>query len=190
MATWTLDPAHSEISFKVRHLMITNVKGVFKKVTADVITENDNFIPAEITVKAEAASVYTGDENRDNHLKSADFFDAEKYPFITFKATRFEKTAGDMYDLYGHLTIRDVEKEIKLEVEYGGLMKDPWGNLKAGFVVNGKLNRKDWNLNWNAALEAGGVLVSDEVKINCEVQLVRRAEAASSTSEKAAVAQA
>jgi polyisoprenoid-binding protein YceI len=191
MATWILDPAHSEISFKVKHLMITNVKGVFKKCTADVITENDNFMPAEITVRAETASIDTGDASRDTHLRSADFFDAEKYPHITFKATRFEKKSGDMYDLFGHLTIKDVTKEIQLEVEFSGLMKDPWGNMKAGFAVNGKINRKDWNLNWNAALEAGGVLVSDEVRISAEVQLVRQAIAdSSSSSENAKVAQA
>ena len=178
MATWILDPAHSEVSFKVKHLMITNVKGVFKKCSAEVVTENDNFDPAEITFKAETASIDTADEKRDNHLRSADFFDAEKYPEIVFKGSRFRKLDDNKYELTGPLKIRDVSREIKLEVEFGGLMKDPWGNMKAGFTVNGKVNRKDWNLNWNAALETGGVMVSDEVRINCEIQLVRQAASA------------
>jgi len=189
MARWILDPAHSEVSFKVKHLMITNVKGTFKKSTADVVTTDDDFSPVEVLAKVDADSADTGDEKRDAHLKSPDFFYVEEYPYLTFKATRFVKKEGTIYEMYGDLTIRDITKEIMLKTEFGGFMKDPWGQTKAGFSVEGKINRKDWNLNWNAALEAGGVLVSDEVRISCEVQLLRMAEGTNASSENAAVAQ-
>jgi polyisoprenoid-binding protein YceI len=170
---WSIDPAHSEISFKVKHLMITNVKGVFKEFGANVYTTGDSFITSDIDFSMNPVTVDTNDQQRDEHLKTSDFFDVDNYKQITFVGKSFEKADDSNYVLLGDLTIKDVTKQVKLEVEFGGVMKDPWGNEKAGFSINGKINRKDWGLNWNAALEAGGVLVSDDVKINCEVQLVK-----------------
>lgn len=173
---WVLDPTHSEILFKVKHLMITNVKGEFRKISAEVNTINNDFSKASVNVTIEANSVFTNEENRDNHLKGADFFDVENNPLITFKGTSFEKTNGDNYILKGMLAIKGQSQEVSLDVEFGGINKDPWGNEKAGFSVTGKINRKDWGLNWNAALETGGVLVSEEVKINAEVQFVKQGQ--------------
>lgn len=174
---WSIDPAHSEIQFKVKHLMITTVTGHFSKFEGEAETEGNDFSTAKILVKIDAASVSTGNEQRDGHMKSADFLEPEKYPDLTFRSSRLEKTAGtNSYDLSGDLTIKDVTRPIKLAVDFGGMEKDPWGNTKAGFTVTGKLNRKDWGLNWNAALESGGVLVSDEVKIACEVQFVKSSQ--------------
>jgi polyisoprenoid-binding protein YceI len=177
MATtnWALDPTHSEVNFKVKHLMITNVTGGFTDYSITASTDSDDFSNANISFTAKAASVNTGNEQRDAHLKGADFFDAENFPELSFKATSYKATddAGN-YELNGDLTIKNVTKPIKLSVEFGGIAKDPWGNAKAGFTISGKINRKDWGLNWNAALEAGGVLVSDEVKINCEIQLLKQ----------------
>jgi polyisoprenoid-binding protein YceI len=177
MATkkWVVDPTHSEIQFKVKHLMITNVTGSFNIFTVDAQTEDEDFTKAKISFTAEAASVSTGNEQRDGHLKSADFFDAEKFPQLKFTATKYESVDNDgSYELYGNLTIKDVTKPIKLAVEFGGVVKDPYGNTKAGFTINGKINRKDYGLTWSAVTEAGGVVVSDEVKINCEIQLIEQ----------------
>ncbi len=172
--TWILDPAHSEISFRVKHLMISNVKGVFTEFSAETSTENDDFSQASITVNINTASVNTGNADRDAHLRSADFFDAGTFPAINFTSDSLTKKDDENYKLSGELTIRGISKPISLDVEYGGLMKDPWGNVKAGFSVSGKINRKDWGLNWNAALETGGVLVSDEVRISAEVQFLKQ----------------
>lgn len=166
---WVLDPSHSELSFKVKHLMISNVKGVFKNFSA--VIDGDDFIKAPITVTIESASVFTNDDNRDGHLKSAEFFDVEKYPEIVFKSTSISKVDDEHYTLKGQLTIKGISKEVTLNVEYSGTGKDPWGNEKAAFSVSGKINRTDWGLNWNAALEAGGVLVSEEVRIDADIQL-------------------
>ncbi|MEO8591197.1 MAG: YceI family protein [Flavobacteriales bacterium] len=173
---WTIDPAHSEIQFKVKHLMITTVTGSFKKFGADVfVNGDDNLSTASIDFWADAESVTTGSDDRDKHLKSPEFFDIARHPRITFKATGAEDVDHDgSWELLGDLTINGITKPVKLEVEWGGVMRDPWGNTKAGVTINGKMNRKDWNLNWNAGLEAGGVLVSDEVRISCEVQLVKQ----------------
>lgn len=172
---WSIDPAHSEIAFKVKHLMITNVKGVFKEFDASIYTTGEDFMTSEIDLWMNPASVSSGDAKRDEHLKSPDFFDVEKFKQISFIGNTYEKVDNDgSYTLYGDLTIRGIKKQVKLDVEFGGVMKDPWGNEKAGFTINGKINRKDWGLNWNAALEAGGVLVSDDVRISCEIQLVRQ----------------
>lgn len=170
---WTIDPTHSEILFKVKHLMITNVKGEFRKFTAEIIGED--FTKASIEATIEAASVFTNEDSRDGHLKSADFFDVEKFPTLAFKGTSFTKVQDENYKLKGVLTIKGVSKEITLDAEFGGINKDPWGNVKAGFSLSGKINRKDFGLNWNAALETGGVLVSDEVTISAEVQFVKQA---------------
>jgi polyisoprenoid-binding protein YceI len=172
---WNLDTAHSEVTFRVKHMMITNVSGNFKEFTADVTTEGDDFTKADLNFSAKAASVNTNSEQRDTHLRSAEFFDAEKYPEVKFKGTKFESIGGSDYKLTGDLSMKGVTKSIKLDVEFGGIQKDPWGQTKAGFTITGKINRKDWGLNWNAALEAGGVMVSDEVRIHCEIQLIKAA---------------
>ncbi|GAB1445076.1 MAG: polyisoprenoid-binding protein [Cyclobacteriaceae bacterium] len=169
---WTLDPTHSELEFKVRHMMITNVKGEFRDFSIGV--EGDDITKSIINVLVETASITTNNEDRDNHLKSADFFDVENHKEITFKSTSFKKADDDEFELKGILTIKGISKEVSLEVEFGGINKDPWGNEKAGFSLEGKINRKDWDLNWNTALETGGVLVGEEVKISGEVQFVKQ----------------
>lgn len=172
---WSIDPVHSEIGFKIKHLMITNIKGVFKEFDASIYTTNEDFLTAEIDFWMNPASVDTGDAKRDEHLAGPDFFDVENHKEITFTGNTFEKTDNDgSYELYGELSIKGITKQIKLDVEFGGVMKDPWGNEKAGFSINGKISRKDWGLTWNSVLETGGVMVSDEVKISCELQLVKQ----------------
>lgn len=169
---WSLDPAHSEVTFKVKHMMITNVTGSIRDYNVEAYTEGDSFDNAEVTFVGKLSSLSTGNDQRDEHLRSADFFDTENHSDIVFKATNYSKSSDDI-TLEGDLTIRGVTKPITLDVEYHGIAKDPWGNTKAGFSVRGKLNRKDFGLNWNTALETGGVLVGDEVKILCEIQLVK-----------------
>jgi len=176
MATtkWAIDPTHSEIGFKVKHMMFTNVSGKFENYDASITTDGDNFENASISFSADVNSVDTRNADRDNHLKSADFFDAENHPKLTFKASSFTKVDDDTYELSGDLSLRGVTKFVKLPVEFSGLMKDPWGNTKAGLNISGKISRKDWGLNWNSALETGGVLVSDDVRLNIELQLVQQ----------------
>ena len=173
--TWTLDPSHSEVGFKVRHLMITNVKGIFKSYEVKAETNGDDFSNARISFSADVDSIDTNSEQRDGHLKSPDFFDAANHPKITFEATKYENVDNDgSYELYGNLTIRGISKPVKLDVEFGGVVKDLWGGTRAGFTINGKVDRKEWGLTWNAATEAGGVLVSDTINISCEIQLVKQ----------------
>lgn len=172
---WTLDPTHSELVFKVRHMMITNVKGEFRKFDASIVSDGADFTKSSIDVTIDAASIFTNEDKRDGHLKSADFFDVENFPTLTFKGISFKKVGEDEYKLTGELTIKGVSKEVELDAEFGGINKDPWGNEKAGFSLEGKINRRDFGLNWNAALETGGVLVSEEVKISAEVQFVKQA---------------
>ncbi len=175
MATtnWTIDPVHSEIGFKVKHMMFTNVSGKFERYEATIITEDDDFENAKLDFSADTASINTGNTERDNHLKSADFFDPEKNPKLTFTSKSFTKKSGDDYELNGDLTINGHTTPVKLDGEFGGLMKDPWGNTKAAMNITGKINRKDYGINWNSVLETGGVLVSDEVRLNIELQLVK-----------------
>lgn len=173
---WNLDPAHSELGFKVKHMMITNVSGSFGKFDVKTETQGSDFSTAKINFTADLESISTANADRDNHLRSGDFFDASKFPQLKFTSTQIEKKDDVNYILYGDLTIKGVTKEVKLNVEFGGTGKDPWGNEKAGFTVSGKINRTDFGLNWNAALETGGVLVSEEVKIFAEIQLIRTAE--------------
>lgn len=177
MATtkWVLDPAHSEVQFKAKHLMITNVTGSFTSFEGSAESDGDSFENAKASFKAQAASITTGSEQRDTHLKSEDFFGSDKYKDIIFESTSIKKKSGNEYTMEGNLTMRDITKPIKLDVEFHGVQKDPWGNMKAGFSVDGKINRTDWGLKWNAALETGGVLVSEEVKIHCEVQFAKQA---------------
>ena len=168
MATkWNLDPTHSEITFKVRHMMISNVKGQFKNFTAEVEAEDDTFKNAKTTAKIDVASIDTNNADRDTHLKAEDFFNAAANPSITFETDALNE------EITGNLTISGVIKPIKLDVEFGGINVDPWGNTKAGFTFEGKIKRSDFGLNWNAALETGGVMVSDEVKIAGELQFVK-----------------
>ncbi|HWQ82184.1 MAG TPA: YceI family protein [Ignavibacteria bacterium] len=171
---WVIDPTHSKIGFKVKHLMISNVLGNFKQFEGEVLTDGDNFENAEIKLTIDAASVDTEIADRDTHLKSADFFNAEKYPKLTFSDAKIVDLGDDTFEMKGNLTIKDVTKPVKLTVEFGGIMKDPWGNEKSGFSITGKINRKDWGLTWNAALEAGGVLVGEDVKIIIDVELLKQ----------------
>lgn len=171
---WNLDPTHSEIGFKVKHMMITNVTGTFQKFDVKVETEENDFSSARIEFAADVNSLSTGSSDRDNHLKSGDFFDAEAFPQLTFVSTGMERKDDDHFTLHGDLTIRDVTRPIALDVEFGGIGKDPWGNEKAGFTVTGKINRGHYKLNWNAALETGGVLVGEEVRLFSEIQLIKQ----------------
>ncbi|MGZ5265126.1 MAG: YceI family protein [Kaistella sp.] len=164
---WNLDPTHSEITFKVRHMMISNVKGEFRSFNVDLESEDDNFKNVKATATIDTSSISTNNTDRDNHLKSAEFFNAEAHPQITFEADSLND------DVTGNLTINGVTKPVKLDVDFGGINVDPWGNTKAGFSFEGKIKRSDFGLNWNAALEAGGVMVSDEVKIAGELQFVK-----------------
>lgn len=171
---WNVDPTHSEVGFKVRHMMITNVSGSFGKFEGNIETTDNDFSSAVIDFKADLNSISTGNADRDNHLKSADFFDASTFPELKFSSTKIEKKGAENFVLHGDLTIRDITRSVKLDMELGGIGKDPWGNEKAGFTILGKINRTDFNLNWNAALETGGVLVSEEVKLHAEVQIVKQ----------------
>jgi polyisoprenoid-binding protein YceI len=175
MATtkWTLDPAHAEIQFKVRHLMISHVTGSFGKFDAAIETTDENFDTSKISFTAEIDSITTNNEQRDGHLKSADFFESTKFPTLTFVSTKFEKVSGEEYVLYGDLTFHGVTKNVKLQVEHGGVIKDPWGNTRTGFTVEGKINRKDYGLVWNAATEAGGVVLGEDIKLHANVQFIK-----------------
>lgn len=175
ITNWTIDPTHSEIGFKAKHLMMTTVSGKFEKFAAAVETEGDDFTKAKITFTADTASVNTTNAQRDGHIRSADFFDSEKYPQLKFVSTNITKLSGDKFNLTGDLTIKGITKPVQLEVEAAGVAKDPFGNTKAGFSIRGKVSRKEWGLNWNVPLEQGGLLVSEEIKINCEVQFVKQA---------------
>ena len=175
MATtkWTIDSTHSEIGFKVKHMMFTNVSGKFDSYEGVIETEENDFSTAKVSFSAAINSINTSNSDRDNHLKSGDFFDAENFPNLTFVSSSFSKVNEHSYELIGTLTIKGTSKEVKLPVEFSGLMQDPWGNTKVGLNIEGKINRKDWGLNWNAALETGGVLVGEEVKLIIELQLVK-----------------
>ena len=173
---WVIDPVHSEIAFKVKHLMITNVKGVFKEFEASIYTTGDDFMSAEVDFWMNPASVDTGSADRNAHLKSADFFDVENHKEITFTANTYEKVDNDgSYELYGDLTIKGITKRIKLDVEFGGVVKDPWGNLKAGFKATGKINRKDFNLKYSNAAATGEAVVGDEVEFTADIVLIKQA---------------
>ncbi len=171
---WVLDHDHSNIGFKVKHMMFTNVSGNFKKFTAEVETDGDNFENSSISFTAETASISTNQEDRDKHLRTADFFDVENYPYLTFKSKSLTKIDNSNYVLIGDMTIRNVTKTIELKADFGGLIKDPWGNTRASFLLETNINRSEFELNWNTVLEAGGVLVSDQVRIICEIELIKQ----------------
>ena len=174
---WVIDPVHSEIGFKIKHLMISNVSGKFDQFEAEVQTENEDFTTAQIQARIKTASINTGNLQRDEHLRNSDFFEAEKYQEILFTSTKVEKLDNENFLLHGNLTLKGITKQVKLQVEYSGLTKDPWGGERAGFVLTGKINRNDFGLSFNAALETGGVVLGDEVKIHSEIQLVKQAVA-------------
>lgn len=174
---WLLDPTHSELGFKIKHLMISNVSGTFKNFTAEVETDGEDFRTAQINLTAEVASISTNNEQRDAHLRNSDFFEVENYPELRFSSTQVEDIDDDTFILYGELTLKGVTNPVKLNVEFNGVTKDPWGGERAGFVITGKINRSKWGLNFNAALETGGVVLGDEVKIMSEIQLVKEAVA-------------
>jgi polyisoprenoid-binding protein YceI len=177
MATtkWSIDPTHSEIGFKVKHMMFTNVSGKFGTYDASAITEGESFDNADFSFSADIASIDTANADRDGHLRSGDFFDAENHPKLTFKSSSFKKINDGEFELTGDLDIKGVSKTVKFPVEFSGIMTDPWGNTKVGLSIEGKINRKDWGLNWNSALETGGVLVGEEVRLNIELQFVKQA---------------
>lgn len=174
---WIIDPAHTQIGFNVRHLMITNVRGVFTEYNASIYTTGEDFLTAEVDFWMNPASLETKDDKRNTHLKSADFFDVAHHKEITFKSNTIEKVDDEgSFELWGDLTIKGITKKIKLDVEFGGVIKDPWGAEKAGLTIDGKISRKDWDLTWNTTLETGGVLVGDTVNITCEVELLKKEE--------------
>lgn len=166
---WSVDPTHSEIGFKVRHMMISTVSGNFQDFDLQVDTDNDEFKNASIGFTAKTSSINTQNADRDGHLKSADFFNSEEYPEIKFVSESF-----DGHELVGQLTIKDVTKTVPLKVNFNGILEDPYGQTKAGFEVEGNISRKDFGLSWNALTEAGSVVVSDQVKLVMDVQLVKK----------------
>ena len=170
---WKVDPTHSEIEFKVKHLVISTVTGKFTNFDATVEAEEETFEGADITFSADVTSILTGVVDRDNHLKSADFFDAENFPKLTFESTSFEKKSEGTFELTGNITIKDVTKEITLNVDHGGTVVDPYGQTKAGFEIIGEINRKEFGLTWSAVTEAGSIVVGDNVKLIMNVQVVK-----------------
>ncbi len=174
---WTVDASHSAIEFKVKHMMIANVRGSFHKFDADVVADAADLTTANISFSIDVNSIDTRDEQRDGHLKSADFFDVEKFPQITFKSTQVTRKGEGEYALTGDVTIHGVTKPITFSVEFEGSGKDPWGNERAGFSATASLSRKDFGLTWNAALETGGVLVGDEVKLALQIEAIKQGEA-------------
>lgn len=171
---WQVDKSHSKVGFSVSHLVITDVDGFFKDYDANVTTNGDDFSTANIQFTVNTGSIFTDNDGRDKHLRSDDFFNAEKFPQMTFKGKSMRKVGDNKYKLVGDLTIRDITKEVELDVRYNGMAKDPWGNTKAGFKVSGQINRFDYNLKWNTAIETGALVVGREVKLNIDMQLVKK----------------
>ncbi len=175
MAIYKIDADHSDVMFKVKHLMISTVTGVFKKYDGALEIDEEDFTNAKVTFEADVDSVDTKNEQRDAHLKSDDFFNAGQFPKMTFKSEKIEKAGDDEYRLMGDLTIRDITKPVELKVEYNGSTKDPWGMERMGFEVSGKINRKEYGLKWSAVTEAGGLVVADDVKLAMNVEMVKQA---------------
>ena len=170
---WNLDPTHSEIHFKAKHMVVSTVTGHFNSFNAKVQVDGDSFETADIEFTADVKSLVTGQEQRDQHLMSDDFFNAEAFPQIKFKSTSLKKLSETEYTLNGNLTIRDITKPVSFDVEYGGTIKDPYGFFRAGFGVTGKINRKEFGLKWSALLETGGAVVSDDIRIDCHVEFTK-----------------
>jgi polyisoprenoid-binding protein YceI len=171
--TWNVDPSHSTVGFVARHLMVTKVRGRFQSFSG-VLNIAADPLQSSVDASVELASITTGDESRDTHLKSADFFDVEKNTTMTFRSTSI-KPAGDDYEMTGDLTINGITKPVTFELEFEGVNKDPWGNTKAGFSAEAEISRKAWGLEWNVALETGGVLVGDKIKIQLDIQAAKAA---------------
>ena len=172
--SWNLDGMHSQIGFKVKHMMISNVSGDFGKFNASIETEGDDFSTAKFDFSAEIESINTGVSDRDAHLKSDDFFNAETYPNMTFISTNIQRKGDEIFAITGDLTIRDVTRSINLDAEFGGVAVDPYGQTKTGFSITGKIKRSDFGLKWSAVTEAGSIVVSDEVKLNAELQFIKK----------------
>ncbi len=172
--TWEIDPSHSEVLFSVKHAMITTVRGHFNVISGQLHIDEANPANSWVDAQADASSVDTRDERRDGHLKSPDFFDVQNHPTLTFKSTSVESTGGNEYNVTGDLTIHGVTKPVTFKAEYSGQMKDAYGNLRAGLSAKTKINREDWGLTWNAALEAGGLLVSKDVTIEIDLSTVNK----------------
>jgi polyisoprenoid-binding protein YceI len=179
MATikWALDPTHAELQFKVKHLMISTVTGQFKEFEGDVETVGNDFTTARVRFAAPISSISTNNEQRDAHLKTSDFFDAENHPKLTFVSDKLEKHDDVEYKLYGTLTMRGVSKPVVLNVEFGGIAQDPWGNTRAGFTVTGKINRQDFGVAFNAITETGGFMLGNDISLIASVQFVKQLEA-------------
>lgn len=174
--TWKVDPMHSEIQFKVKHLMITTVTGYFKTFDLEVETESDDFTTAsKVELTADINTISTNNDQRDTHLKSTDFFNAEQFPQLKFSGHKYEKAGDDDYKLSGDLTIKGITKPMTFSIEYSGIVVDPYGQTKAGFTVDGKISRKEFGLTWSAVTEAGQVVVSDDIRLHGEIQLVKQA---------------
>jgi polyisoprenoid-binding protein YceI len=176
MATtkWVLDPSHSEVEFKVKHMMISTISGKFTKFDADLQTEDEDFMTAKVSFTVDTDSITTNNEQRDGHLKASDFLDTSNFPKIKFVATKYENVDNDgSYEVYGDLTIRGVTKQVKLDAEFGGVIKDPWGNTRAGVTVSGKINRKEFGVQFHAVTETGGIVVSDEVRIHVALEFIK-----------------
>lgn len=174
--SWQIDSSHSHVNFTARHMMISKVRGSFETFSGTVDFDEENPTNTSVNVAVELGSINTRDEQRDGHLKSPDFFDVENYPTMTFVSTRVEQIDANNGRLYGQLTIKGVSKEVALDVEYAGIAKSPWGTVSAGFSAAGSINRKEWGLNWNQALETGGVLVGEKINIEIELELVKVSE--------------
>ena len=172
---WVLDPSHSEIQFKVRHLMVSYVTGRFTQFNATVETNGDDLTTAMVKFNADVNSISTNNDQRDAHLKNNDFFDAENHPELKFESYKVEKISEDEYKVYGILTLRGTSKEIVLQAEYGGIMIDPWGNSRTVFCITGKINRKDFGVSFGMVSETGGVLLGDDVKISANVEFIKEA---------------
>jgi len=172
--TWTVDKSHSKVGFSVNHLVITDVDGYFKDYDAQITTEGDDFSKTQIDFTIKTNSIFTDNNDRDNHLRSDDFFNAEKYPDMIFKGKSMKKVGDKKYKLIGDFTIRDVTKQIALDVTYNGTVKDPWGNTKSGFKVTGEIDRFDYNLKWNKAIETGSLVVGKEVELVIDLQLIKK----------------
>jgi len=173
---WQIDTSHSQINFSVRHMMISKVRGSFENFSGTVNFDEENPTNTTVNIEVDLTGINTRDEQRDGHLKSPDFFDVENYPTMTFVSSRVEQIDEHNGRLYGQLTIKDVAKDVVLDVEYAGVAKSPWGTESAGFSASGSLNRKEWGLNWNQALETGGVLVGEKINIEIELELVKQAQ--------------
>jgi polyisoprenoid-binding protein YceI len=172
-AAWRVDPAHSHIEFAVRHLMISTVKGEFTDVSGTLTGDETDPASASIELTIPVAGIHTRESRRDAHLRSADFFDAEHYPNITFRSTRIVPAGTGAFAVSGDLTIRGITKPVTLNVHAGGQVRDPWGGERVGYSATTRINRKDFGLNWNQVLETGGVLVGDEVKVSVDLELVK-----------------